>query len=61
MPGIVLGQCIKRPLKHLHQTYRKYREDGLQGGHIIMLGNGCESAALSALQMYPNGMQIGGK
>jgi len=37
-----------------------YREDGLKGGHIIMLGAGNEQAAFRALEAYPNGMQIGG-
>lgn len=37
-----------------------YRRDGLQGGHIIMLGRGNEEAARSALAAYPGGMQIGG-
>jgi phosphoribosylformimino-5-aminoimidazole carboxamide ribotide isomerase len=38
----------------------KYREDGLGGGHVIMLGGGNEEAALQALSAYPGGMQIGG-
>ncbi|RKN75072.1 phosphoribosylformimino-5-aminoimidazole carboxamide ribotide isomerase [Paenibacillus ginsengarvi] len=37
-----------------------YREDGLTGGHIIMLGGGNEEAAEQALGAYPGGMQIGG-
>jgi phosphoribosylformimino-5-aminoimidazole carboxamide ribotide isomerase len=37
-----------------------YREDGLTGGHIIMLGGGNERAAEEALRAYPGGMQIGG-
>ena len=37
-----------------------YKEDGLKGGHVIMLGGGCEEAALSALKAYPLGLQIGG-
>ena len=44
-----------------------YRENGLKGGHIILL-NGKDSPyyqatreeAIKALQAYPNGMQIGG-
>lgn len=42
-------------------TRRMYKEDGLKGGHVIMLGPGCEEAALAALQAYPHGLQIGGK
>jgi len=37
-----------------------YKKDGLNGGHIIMLGTGNEDAATKALKTYPNGMQIGG-
>lgn len=37
-----------------------YRRDKLQGGHVIMLGPGNESAGLEALSAYPNGLQIGG-
>ncbi len=37
-----------------------YRRDQLAGGHVIMLGSGNDSAARSALQAYPGGLQIGG-
>jgi phosphoribosylformimino-5-aminoimidazole carboxamide ribotide isomerase len=37
-----------------------YRHDDLTGGHIIKLGPGNDEAALSALQAWPGGMQIGG-
>jgi phosphoribosylformimino-5-aminoimidazole carboxamide ribotide isomerase len=37
-----------------------YKEDGLTGGHIIMLGGGNREAAVQALRAYPQGMQIGG-
>jgi phosphoribosylformimino-5-aminoimidazole carboxamide ribotide isomerase len=37
-----------------------YREDGLTGGHVIMLGGGNEAAAEQALRAYPGGLQIGG-
>ncbi|NQU42132.1 phosphoribosylformimino-5-aminoimidazole carboxamide ribotide isomerase [bacterium] len=39
---------------------RLYKADGLQGGHIIMLGAGNEQAAREALATWPGGMQIGG-
>ncbi|GIP31595.1 phosphoribosylformimino-5-aminoimidazole carboxamide ribotide isomerase [Paenibacillus sp. J2TS4] len=39
---------------------RLYAKDGLVGGHVIKLGPGNEEAALSALQAYPGGLQIGG-
>jgi len=37
-----------------------YARDGLQGGHVVMLGAGNEEAARSALAAYPGGLQIGG-
>ena len=46
---------------------RKYREEGLKGGHIIMLNSAAsayyaatKAQALGALSAYPDGMQIGG-
>lgn len=38
----------------------RYRADGLEGGHVIMLGAGNEDAAREALAAYPGGLQIGG-
>ena len=37
-----------------------YRQDGLCGGHVIMLGQGNEAAAAEALAAYPGGLQLGG-
>lgn len=37
-----------------------YREDNLIGGHVISLGPGNQTAALSALKAFPGGMQVGG-
>jgi phosphoribosylformimino-5-aminoimidazole carboxamide ribotide isomerase len=37
-----------------------YKRDGLEGGHVIMLGPGNEQAAREALAAYPGGLQIGG-
>ncbi len=37
-----------------------YRRDSLTGGHIIQLGPGNEATAESALEAWPQGMQIGG-
>lgn len=37
-----------------------YRQDGLTGGHVIMLGPGNEEQAKSALAVYPGGLQVGG-
>lgn len=39
---------------------RMYRADNLAGGHVIMLGPGNESAALSALFAFPGGLRVGG-
>ncbi|GAB5033658.1 phosphoribosylformimino-5-aminoimidazole carboxamide ribotide isomerase [Nannochloropsis oceanica] len=39
---------------------KMYQSDDLKGGHVIMLGDGCEEAALAALRAYPGGLQIGG-
>jgi len=40
----------------------RYRDDGLTGGHAIMLGASKENrdAALGALRAYPSGLQVGG-
>jgi len=37
-----------------------FRDDGLTGGHVIMLGKGNETAAKEALAAWPGGMQVGG-
>lgn len=37
-----------------------YRRDNLPGGHIIMLGGGCENAAAAALKAWPGHLQLGG-
>jgi phosphoribosylformimino-5-aminoimidazole carboxamide ribotide isomerase len=43
------------------QEYAKmYDNDKLLGGHVIMLGPGNKDAAKSALQAYPQGLQVGG-
>jgi phosphoribosylformimino-5-aminoimidazole carboxamide ribotide isomerase len=38
----------------------RYRDDELEGWHVIMLGPGNEPAAKEALAAYPGGLQIGG-
>lgn len=38
----------------------RYKDDGLTGGHVIMLGKGNEEAALEALRAFPGGLHIGG-
>ncbi|MFS0875493.1 phosphoribosylformimino-5-aminoimidazole carboxamide ribotide isomerase [Solibacillus isronensis] len=37
-----------------------FLQNKLTGGHVIMLGPGNEEAAISALEAYPYGLQIGG-
>ena len=37
-----------------------YKKDGLTGGHVISLGAGNYDAAISALKVFPDGLQIGG-
>src|SRR5207249_9244734 len=37
-----------------------YQRDGLKGGHLIMLGEGNETEARSALRSFSGGLQIGG-
>lgn len=37
-----------------------YRDAGLRGGHVILLGPGNEDAARAALAAYPGGLQVGG-
>jgi phosphoribosylformimino-5-aminoimidazole carboxamide ribotide isomerase len=39
---------------------RLYREDGLPGGHVILLGPGNEAVAREALAAWPGGLQLGG-
>ena len=37
-----------------------YRDDELQGGHVILLGPGNDAAARDALTAYPGGLHLGG-
>ena len=37
-----------------------YKDNGLSGGHVIMLGSGNSAAALAALAAYAGGLQVGG-
>ncbi len=39
---------------------RMYKEDALKGGHVISLGSGNNNAAISALNAFPGGLQVGG-
>ncbi len=40
---------------------RIYKEDSLEGGHVISLGLGNRETALSALRAFPGGLQMGGR
>ncbi|KNE56954.1 phosphoribosylformimino-5-aminoimidazole carboxamide ribotide isomerase [Allomyces macrogynus ATCC 38327] len=42
---------------HYAELYRKHK---LHGAHVIKLGPGNDEAATSALQAWPNGLQVGG-
>src|SRR5664280_304877 len=37
-----------------------YKDHGLKGGHVIMLGPGNDAQARSAIQSFPGGLQVGG-
>jgi phosphoribosylformimino-5-aminoimidazole carboxamide ribotide isomerase len=37
-----------------------YKENGLTGAHVIMLGKGNDDAAKEAVRAWPGGLQIGG-
>lgn len=37
-----------------------YRDNKLEGAHVIMLGPGNEEAATEALRTWPGGLQVGG-
>jgi phosphoribosylformimino-5-aminoimidazole carboxamide ribotide isomerase len=37
-----------------------YRQYGLTGAHVILLGPGNEVAAQNAISAWPNGLQVGG-
>jgi phosphoribosylformimino-5-aminoimidazole carboxamide ribotide isomerase len=37
-----------------------YKRDGLNGGHVVMLGPGNQDAACAAIAAFPGGLQVGG-
>ena len=47
----------KLPAEHFAKLYK---ENGLTGAHVIMLGPGNDAAAREALNAWPNGLQLGG-
>ncbi|CAE6032458.1 unnamed protein product [Arabidopsis arenosa] len=48
--------------KSAEEYAKMYKEDGLTGGHVIMLGAYplSQAAAIGALHAYPGGLQVGG-
>jgi phosphoribosylformimino-5-aminoimidazole carboxamide ribotide isomerase len=47
----------KLPASHFAKLYK---DSGLSGSHVIMLGPGNEEAAIEALEEWKNGLQVGG-
>lgn len=55
--GLVTNFVSEHPASYFAALYQK---DALQGGHVILLGQGNEAAAKEALAAYPGGLQVGG-
>lgn len=47
----------KLPAGHFAKLYK---DNGLEGAHVIMLGPGNEDATKEALAAWPGGLQVGG-
>jgi phosphoribosylformimino-5-aminoimidazole carboxamide ribotide isomerase len=64
--GETLGTEGKEIIENFVSSYDStyyaamFKRDHLLGGHVIMLGDGNKAEAVSALQEYPGGLQIGG-
>ena len=64
--GSSLGQADQKVIENFISEYdsnyyaKMFAQDQLTGGHVIMLGSGNEKAAISALAVYPGGLQVGG-
>jgi phosphoribosylformimino-5-aminoimidazole carboxamide ribotide isomerase len=57
-PGALRTNFVSdRPARWYAELYKR---DGLRGGHVILLGPGCETEARAALEAYPGGLQLGG-
>jgi len=56
-PGPTVNFTADRPAADFA---RQYRDDGLDGGHVIKLGPGNDEAARAALAAWPDGLHIGG-
>lgn len=39
---------------------KMFKRDNLEGGHVIMLGQGNDAEAITCLQTFPNGLHVGG-
>ncbi|KAL8926788.1 MAG: hypothetical protein Q9172_001664 [Xanthocarpia lactea] len=55
--GLRTNHVSKLPASHFGNLYR---EHGLTGAHVIMLGPGNEAAAREALEAWPGSLQVGG-
>jgi phosphoribosylformimino-5-aminoimidazole carboxamide ribotide isomerase len=64
--GSTLSEAGQKTVTNYESTHgadfyaRMYRADGLEGGHVIMLGPGNADAAAAALAADPGGLQLGG-
>lgn len=47
----------EKPAAHYAKLYK---DNGLEGAHVIMLGPGNDEAAKQAIGAWPNGLQVGG-
>lgn len=64
--GETLNERNENVIENFVSTYDStyyasmFKKDHLTGGHVIMLGDGNQEAAVQALKEYPQGLQIGG-
>ncbi len=64
--GSTLGTTNQTVVENFISSYdssyyaQMFAQDHLTGGHVIMLGQGNEDAALAALAAFPQGLQVGG-
>lgn len=66
----IVGSSLNQPNMNVIENFisehdathfaKMFAKDQLVGGHVIMLGSGNEEAAISALNAYPGGLQVGG-
>ena len=57
-----LGKVVENYVSTKPPSYyaNLFKKEKLVGGHVIMLGEGNQEAALEALKAYPGGLQVGG-